>query len=62
MVREVDIGPPLSLKKAQRLDDYLIDRFIACHHGDARARFVEAVKDSDLLQLRILITNNTLSD
>lgn len=55
MVREVNIGPPLSLKKAERLDDYLIGRFIACHHGDRRPQFAEAVKDSALLQLRVLI-------
>lgn len=58
MVRKVNIGPPLSLKDPQRLDDYLVNQFIACHHGDTRSKFVEAVADSDLVQLHILIKNN----
>ena len=48
-------GPPVSVLASTRLDDYLVDTFVACQHGDRRIDFVEAVKKSDLLQLRIMV-------
>ncbi|AXF20257.1 hypothetical protein CUJ89_06920 [Burkholderia pyrrocinia] len=47
-------GPPVSVQAPQPLDDYLVEVFIACRHGDTRRDFVSAVKKSDLLQLRLL--------
>lgn len=55
IVRRGLAGPPVTIESAgRRLDDYLADVFIACLHGDRRNRFVQAVKTSDLLQLRVL--------
>lgn len=54
-VRQGVWGPPVSILKQLALDDYLVDVFIACQHGDIRSNFVSAVKHSDLLQLRIMM-------
>ncbi|WP_349606980.1 hypothetical protein [Cupriavidus sp. DF5525] len=55
IVRKGIWGPPLSIESGRRLDDYLADIFIACQHGDRRNGFVQAVKTSDLRQLRVLV-------
>lgn len=55
IVRKGVSGPPVSIESGRRLDDYLADIFIACQHGDRRNAFVQAVRASDLLQLRVLV-------
>ncbi|MFP3614730.1 hypothetical protein SB778_32110 [Paraburkholderia sp. SIMBA_050] len=55
IVRKGVSGPPVSIEVGRRLDDYLADVFIACQHGDRRNGFVQAVKTSDLLQLRVMV-------
>ncbi|MHB1266070.1 MAG: hypothetical protein ACYCY2_00535 [Acidithiobacillus ferriphilus] len=37
------------------LQDYLINKFIACFHGDTRETFVSAVEDSSLARLEIIV-------
>ncbi|WP_156125874.1 hypothetical protein [Paraburkholderia kururiensis] len=54
IIRKGVSGPPVSIEPGRRLDDYLADVFVACLHGDRRGGFVEAVKTSDLLQLRVM--------
>jgi len=55
IIRKGVSGPPVSIEAGRPLDDYLTDVFIACQHGDRRSSFVQAVKTSDLLQLRIMV-------
>ncbi|WP_312525331.1 hypothetical protein [Comamonas sp.] len=53
-VHEFNNNPP-PLVHIKKLDEYLVDRFLACHHGDNRPEFTSAVKTSDLLQLQFLV-------
>lgn len=48
-------GPPALLGRKMSLVDYIVEEFVSCRHGDRRLGFPDAVKDSDLLQLRVLI-------
>lgn len=49
-------GPPVDIELGRRLDDYLADIFIGCQHGDRRNEFVRAVEKSDLLRLRVMVS------
>ena len=48
-------GPPATTGTQMSLVDYLVDEFLSCQHGDKRAQFAQAVTDSKLLQLRMLV-------
>lgn len=54
-VHEFNNNPP-PLAQIMTLDKYLVDRFLACHHGDNRPDFTSAVKNSGLLQLQFLVS------
>lgn len=57
IVRKGVWGPPVSIEAGRRLDDYLADVFVACQHGDRQRDFVDAVKTSDLVQLRVTVAD-----
>jgi hypothetical protein len=44
----IDIGLP------QTLGDYLVDRVLACFHGDWRPDFVHSLSDSGLSELKVM--------
>ena len=54
MVRVGDPKNPLKIGARYTLEDYFLKKFIACKHGDKRDKFVEAVQDSTLNQLKII--------
>lgn len=57
MVRVGDPRNPLKIDTQRyTLENYFLNKFIACSHGDKRDEFVKAVQDSTLNQLRIITT------